>query len=91
MIQYARRIQFIEYRPTKHQEHVVLNAGRAPKFDRKDMVYSTNNKIQDGQWHELGLSRTNMGIDNAKAETSYEFVFDKSGADPKCWTERLGF
>lgn len=68
-----------------------LNAGRAPKFDRKDMVYSTNNKIQDGQWHELGLSRTNMGIGNAKAETSYEFAFDKSGADPTCWTERLGF
>ena len=76
-----------------------LNAGRAPKFDRKDMVYSTNNKIQDGQWHELGLSRTNMGIGigigigigNAKAETSYEFVLDKMGAAPTCWTERLGF
>lgn len=72
-----------------------LNAGRAPKFDRKDMVYSTNNKIQDGQWHELGLSRTNMGIGigigNAKAETSYEFVLDKMGAAPTCCTERLGF
>ena len=68
-----------------------LNAGRAPKFDRKDMVYSTNNKIQDGQWHELGLSRTNMGTGNAKAETSYEFVLDKLGAAPTCWTERLGF
>jgi len=55
------------------------------------MVYSTNNKIQDGQWHELGLSRTNMGIGNAKAETSYEFVLDKLGAAPTCWTERLGF
>ena len=55
------------------------------------MVYSTNNMIQDGQWHELGLNRTNMGIGDAKAETSYEFAFDKSGADPTCWTERLGF
>lgn len=62
-------------------------------------MYSTNNKIQDGQWHELGLSRTNMGIGigigigigNAKAETSYEFVLDKMGAAPTCCTERLGF
>lgn len=74
-----------------NKANVNLSAGKAPNFDRGNMVYSPDRMIQDGKWHDLKLMRQNLAAGNSKVEASYEFIFDKSGYDPSCWTESLSF
>lgn len=74
-----------------NKANVNLNAGKAPSFRRGNMANSPDRMIQDGNWHDLSLSRMLFAERNAKVETSYEFVFDRSGRDPRCWTEVLSF
>ncbi|HEX5753727.1 MAG TPA: hypothetical protein VFZ09_46490 [Archangium sp.] len=65
---------------------------------RKD-AYSPDAMIQDGQWHDLGLSGTIQDVPllYSRSATSYDplqssvfvkFTFDKSGGDPSCMTAR---
>lgn len=74
-----------------NKANVNLNAGKAPSFSRDNVVYSPNRMIQDGNWHDLRLSRMYFADRNTRSATSYEFIFDKSGRDPSCWTEVLNF
>ena len=74
-----------------NKANVNLSAGKAPNFDRGNMVYSPDRMIQDGKWHDLNLVRQNLAVGNARVEAFYEFIFDKSGPDPRCWTEAIRF
>lgn len=74
-----------------NKANVNLNAGKAPSFRRGNMANSPDRMIQDGNWHDLSTYRVLSAERSTKVETSYEFVFDKSGRDPSCWTEVLSF
>lgn len=74
-----------------NKANVNLSAGKAPNFSRDNVVYSPDRMIQDGQWHDLNLTRHNLAAGSSRVEAAYEFIFDKSGSDPRCWTDSVTF
>lgn len=55
-------------------------------LDRKE--HSRDAMVQDGQWHDLGLTLAQSSLPwssiSQTSSTGTEFVFDKSGSDPRC-------
>ncbi|TCK63563.1 hypothetical protein EDF27_2108 [Curtobacterium sp. PhB136] len=53
-----------------------------------ERVSSRDAMVQDGQWHDLGLQLNRSSLPWAAmsqaSSTGVEFVFDKSGSDPRC-------
>ena len=63
-----------------------LNMGhsKVPMLGWENQIKSNDDLKQDGQWHQLSkiLAKYFNGRDNI--EVGFEFIFDKSGADPSC-------
>ncbi len=74
-----------------NKANINLTSGQAPAATRSNTVNSPDSMIQDGKWHDLRLTRSNMGVGNSRAEVYYQFIFDKSGTDPKCWSSSVYF
>lgn len=46
--------------------------------------YSSDNLLQNSTWQKLGVWEDVDAFKGQPVETSVEFVFDKTGSDPKC-------
>ncbi|WP_321837382.1 hypothetical protein [Pseudomonas kulmbachensis] len=76
-----------------NKANVNLYASPAPNFGRSEhRDPSKDSMIQDGKLHNVLLKRSNMGlVSSKKGELYVEFVFDKSGPDPRCATSSVYF
>lgn len=75
-----------------NKANVNLSAGRSPNWSAHGTTsYSPDRMIQDGKWHDLHLVRQNLAVGDAQVEVDYQFIFDKSGTDPRCWTRSVYF
>lgn len=74
-----------------NKANINLSAGKAPHYvGDGGVAKSPDSMKQDGNWHNLNLVRSNMGLGSStKGEAYYEFVFDKSGSDPRCSTSSI--
>ena len=62
-----------------------LNMGMSHSSTSTAMtVYSADNLKQDDYWREVSLSRWLPQVPGYPISVGIEFVFDKSGKDPKC-------
>ena len=62
-----------------------LNMGMSHSSNTTGMsVYSADNLKQDNYWREVSLSRWLPQVPGYPISVGIEFVFDKSGKDPKC-------
>lgn len=75
-----------------NKANVNLYASPAPNFIRNEhRAPSRDSMIQDGKWHSVALTRSNFVVASKKGELVVEFVFDKSGTDPRCYTSSVYF
>ncbi|WP_261137474.1 hypothetical protein [Serratia quinivorans] len=80
----------------KYSIYTPDHSGRSKANLKLKGIYNSNGKWtdvkhesdddlkQDGQWHDLYLGVAGAGYDNEAFRGEIEFVFDKSGSDPKC-------
>ncbi|WP_339473532.1 hypothetical protein [Pseudomonas sp. RL_5y_Pfl2_69] len=67
-----------------------LNMGMSNSSSTVAMgVYSLDNLRQDDWWREVALSRWLTRVPGYPVSVGIEFVFDKSGADPKCKASKV--
>ena len=75
-----------------NKANINLYAGKAPHFVGDGGSKSPDSMKQDGNWHNITLQRGNMGLGaSLKGEAYFQFVFDKSLADPDCYTSSVYF
>ena len=66
-----------------------LNMGMSHSSTSTAMtVYSADNLKQDDYWREVSLSKSMIWVPGYPMSFGIEFVFDKSGIDPKCKASR---
>lgn len=66
-----------------------LNLGMTHSTTSNGMsVYSADNLRQDDFWREVSLSKSMIWVPGYPMSFGIEFVFDKSGIDPKCKASR---
>lgn len=73
-----------------NKANINLYAAKSPNYG-EGKASSPDSMKQDGNWHDLNLTRQNMGVGSAEVELYYEFIFDKSGSDPRCSTRSKTF
>lgn len=59
---------------------------------RWDTHYSPDRMIQDGRWHTYGaglVANSHPMLGPLRTPTNIEFIFDKSGSDPRCTTSTI--
>ena len=84
-------IYAMDYKITKlngqsggNKANLKMGHSKVPMLGWENQIKSNDDLKQDGQWHQLSkiLAKYFNGRDNI--EVGFEFVFDKSGADPSC-------